>query len=85
MHCSSSTAQIMSVLRTLWIQGTCLSPMPSMRWPPKPHCSSVGHCRASVATTRSSGCRVRMEIARRDRAGAAGGGDVRRQPVAVAC
>ena len=36
MQSSSSIAATASVLRTLWTQGTCLSPMPSMRWPPKP-------------------------------------------------
>ena len=36
MQSSSSMAATASVLRALWIHGTCLSPMPSMRWPPKP-------------------------------------------------
>ena len=50
MQSSSSMAATASVLRTLWTQGTCLSPMPSMRWSPKPFMSRVGHCSASVAT-----------------------------------
>ena len=37
----------MSVFFTLWTQGMCLSPIPSMRWPPKPLSRMVGHCRAS--------------------------------------
>ena len=37
----------MSVFFTLWIQGMCLSPMPSIRWPPKPFSRMVGHWRAS--------------------------------------
>ena len=37
----------MSVFFTLWIQGMCLSPMPSMRWSPKPLFRMVGHWRAS--------------------------------------
>ncbi len=44
MHSSRSMAH------TLWIQVTCLSPMPSMRWPPKPTLKSVGHCTGSSAT-----------------------------------
>ena len=55
MQSSSSMAATASVLRTLWTQGTCLSPMPSMRCSPKPFMSSVGHCRASVATTLAAG------------------------------
>ncbi len=46
---SSSIAVIRSVLRTLWIHGTCLSPIPSMRCDPKPFMSKVGHWRASLA------------------------------------
>ena len=44
---SSSMAMAMSVFFTLWIQGMCLSPMPSMRWPPKPLFRIVGHWSAS--------------------------------------
>jgi len=47
---SSSTAVTRSVFFTLWIHGTCLSPIPSIRCPPNPFISSVGHCRASEAT-----------------------------------
>ncbi len=46
---ASSMATTMSVFLTLWIHGTCLSPMPSMRCAPKPLFSSVGHCNASLA------------------------------------
>ena len=35
-HSRSSTQTRRSVAHTLWIQVTCLSPMPSMRWAPKP-------------------------------------------------
>ena len=35
----------------LWISGTCLSPMPWMLCSPKPFSSSVGHSRASAAST----------------------------------
>jgi len=58
MQSASSMAATASVLRTLCTQGTCLSPIPSIRWPPKPLSSSVGHCSASVATTFSPGKRV---------------------------
>ncbi len=51
MQSSSSTAATASVLRTLWTHGTCLSPIPSIRWSPKPFRRSVGHWSASVATT----------------------------------
>ena len=51
MGTSSSTAITMSVFLTLWIQGTCLSPMPSMRCAPKPLLSSVGHWSASLAAS----------------------------------
>ena len=37
MTCSSSIAATASVLRTLWIHGTCLSPMPSIRCEPNPN------------------------------------------------
>ena len=58
MQSSSSMAATASVLRTLCTQGTCLSPMPSMRWSPKPFMSRVGHWIASVATVLDPGCRV---------------------------
>ena len=55
MGAASSMATTRSVLRTLWIQGTCLSPMPSMRCAPNPARSSVGHCRASEAAIFDAG------------------------------
>ncbi len=50
MQSSSSIAATASVLRTLWTHGTCLSPIPSIRWSPKPLRRRVGHWSASVAT-----------------------------------
>ena len=38
-----------SVFITLWMSGTCLSPMPWMLCSPKPFMSSVGHSTASTA------------------------------------
>ena len=50
MQSSSSTAATASVAITLWTQGTCLSPIPSIRCAPNPFMKSVGHWRASLAT-----------------------------------
>ena len=55
MASASSTAITASVLRTLWIHGMCLSPIPSMRCDPYPLRSIVGHCNASTAAMRASG------------------------------
>ena len=46
----SETASATSVASTLWISGTCLSPIPWMLCSPKPFSSSVGHSSASQAT-----------------------------------
>ncbi len=70
---SSSMAVTTSVLRTLWIHGTCLSPIPSMRWPPKPDLSRVGHCRASAAVIRQPGNALPEVISGGQRAPGAGG------------
>ena len=45
---------------TLWIQVTCLSPMPSMRCAPKPTSKRVGHWTGSTATVREDGKRFLM-------------------------
>ena len=55
MGAASSMATTRSVLRTLCTQGTCLSPMPSMRCEPNPLHSRVGHCSASEAAIFDAG------------------------------
>jgi len=47
----SATHAPTDVAKALWIQGTCLSPIPSIRWAPNPLYRRVGHCTASEATT----------------------------------
>jgi len=51
----SSIAVTTSVFLALWIQGTCLSPIPSMRCAPNPLFKRVGHCNASLATILENG------------------------------
>ena len=75
----SLTSATTSVFMTLWISGTCLSPIPWMLCSPNPLRSSVGHSSASTAAIARAVALLQM-VAGGDRARRAGRRDEGAQP-----